>query len=346
MNRPLFAHDRATLYADRAAWEAARTPAGEHRIGASIVGTILTDPWAALETLTGQAPEPDRATRLAWARGHIYEAAIIEHYALLTERVALPIGPAMGGAPGSLVIIRHRTEPWLAVSPDGATVDPELGAGGVEAKDYVGGEWADVDCVVRSVADYHPGIAPAGLYTQCLVQCEATGWEFVELVRRMPRGDLRVIRVMRDEATQREIVDTVGEFREKHLLRGEPLDVDGSEACKRLLTKRFPGVGKDLRDATSEEARKVLRYAKAKRLIEKIEKLADTLRNEIAEALGDTYGLALGGKAKALLIPTKGRRTVALGDVETKAPELYARLVEGGFVSTGEPYRQLRTYGC
>jgi len=341
VNRALFAHPRADLYAGRAEWEAARTPPGEFRIGASIVNTILTDPWAAVETLTGQAPEPDRATRIAWARGHLYEEAIIGHYALLTERPALPIGPAMGGPPGSLAIVRHRTETWLAVSPDGATVDPELGEGLVEAKDYVGGDWHDADCVIRSVDEYHPSMMPAAIMTQALVQLECSDVAYVDVARRMPNGGLRIIRVLADPDTQAEIVEAVGEFRERHILRGEPLPVDGSGACRRLLTRRFPGIGKECRPATADEQRLVALYAEAKAAEKAHAAAADDLRNVIAEALGNTYGLSLGGKARALLIPVAGRRTIDADALRAAHPDIAER-----FTRVGEPHRQLRLYGC
>ena len=89
----------------------------------------------------------------------------------------------------------------------------------------------------------------------------------------------------------------------------------------------------------------VRRYAGVKAEIKRLEADADQLRNEIAEGLGDAYGLSLGGKEKALLIPTKGRTTVSLADIATNSPAIFSALEKGEFINTGAPYRQLRCYG-
>jgi hypothetical protein len=339
---PLLTLDRAEVYPDRATWEAGRT-ATPHRIGASIVGTILTRPWEALETLTGQAPEPDRATKIAWARGHLYESAIIGHYGLLTERPAAPIGDAIGH-PGALVIVVHATDVWACASPDGGAIDEVSGPGLIEAKDYVGGDWAHEDLVLRSVDDYAPDMAPSHILTQCYWQMECSDVAWVDIARRTPSGGLRIIRVCADAATQREILDTVGEWRERHLVHGEPLPVDGSDACTRLLTRRFPGsTDKALRPADADEAAMVRRYAATKEEIKRLDATADEIRNLLAERIGDAYGLSLGGKEKVLLIPMKGRETVSLTEIAQVDPELSARLA--AYVHRGAPYRQLRAYG-
>lgn len=339
---PILTLPRAEVYYSRALWETGRR-AGEHRIGASIVGTILTRPWEALETLTGHAPEPDRATRVAWARGHLYEEAIIGHYALLTERPALPIGEAVGRVRGTLVIVVHPTEEWATCSPDGGALDGGAGPGLVEAKDYVGGSWSDADCTIATIDDYTPDLVPSHILTQCYWQLECTGVAWVDVARRTPSGGLRIIRVCADPAVQREILESVGEWRERHLLHGQPLPADGSDACSRLLTRRFPGSdGKALRQAFADEIEMVRAHAAAKARAKAAEAEADLLRNQLAERIGDAYGLDLGCGAKALLIPTRGRETVSLSDI-ARDPELMARVAP--LAKRGAPYRQLRTYG-
>lgn len=346
MNRAIVTLDpaRVELFDTREGWEAGRR-AGEFRIGASVVGSILTRPWEAFEELTGQAPEPDAATLRTFARGHRWERYIVEEYAAAREVPTLPAAEALGAPAGSLVIVRHPTEAWACSSPDAITADPTEGPGLVECKTDAGGQgWAEADCELRTVNDYHEAIAPAGYLTQAYWQLLTTGLPFVDLVCLLPRYALRVVRVWADPDTQAEILDAVADFRARHLLPGEPPPVDGSGACKRLLTKRFPGVGKERRPATSEEAALVLKYADAKAREKAAKEEADALRNQIAASLGDTYGLEVAG-GSALLIPMKGRRTVPLTELEKAAPELFATLVARGFVNTGEPFRELRTYG-
>ena len=335
---------RLAAYATREGWERGRL--GGHRIGASVVSRILTAPWEALETLTGEAPTHDAATQRAFARGHRWEAMVLAEYAAVKSVVAVDAGTALG-FPGSLVIVNHADHAWACCSPDAATVDPEIGVGLIECKTDAGGVgWADEDCTLRTAADYHSGIAPSGYVTQAYWQMMVTGVPFCDLVCLLPRYALRVVRVMADPDTHADLLSTVGEWRERHLVRGEPLPVDGSEACTRALTRRFPGAtGKDLRRATTHEAAMVRRYAGVKAEIKRLEADADQLRNEIAESLGDTYGLSLGGKEKALLIPTKGRTTVSLSDIAAQSPAIFSALEKGEFINTGASYRQLRCYG-
>lgn len=336
---PILTIPGAELYATHAEWLAARRPGV--RIGASIVGRILTRPWEALEILTGQAPPPDAATQRAYDRGHRFEPVVLSEYEAITGRPGVPIGAAVG-APGSLVIVPHPTEPWLCASPDGGTLDPEHGAGLIEAKTAGSDDihWQAGDTEIPSVAAYDVSLCPPIYYTQCLVQLACTGLPYVDLACLMPRYDLRVVRVWADPDTQAEILDTVGEWRERHLIRGESLPVDGSDACTRLLTRRFPGVGKEIRPATTGEADIVRRYVEARARAKVADDEADELRNVIASALGDTYGLSLGGKSKVLLIPTAGRRTIDGDALRAAHPDIAER-----FTRAGAPYRQLRTYG-
>ena len=345
MTTPLLTLDpeRAEIYADRDAWLAGRK-AGEARIGASLVHKILDAPWEALEILTGQAPAHDAATLRAFARGHRWERMVIDEYAAVREVSAQPIGDALG-SPGALVIARHATEAWAVSSPDAAVADPHAGAGLVECKTDAGGRgWAEADCEIRTADDFHLSIAPAAYVAQTYWQMETTGLPFVDLVCLLPRYALRVVRVWADPAFQREILDTVGAWRERHVLRGEPLPVDGSDACTRAIVRRFPGsADKALREATSDEAADVIAYVAAKRAAAAADADADELRNRLLASVGDGYGITLPTGGKLLSIPTKGRETVSLSEIAKADPELSARLAP--HVHVGAPSRQVRTYG-
>lgn len=338
--------ERTEVYPDRDAWLTARR-SREHRIGASIVGRILTRPWEALERLTGEAPEHDAETRRRLERGQRWERVVLEELSATRGVPVLPVGEAIG-APGSLVIVRHPTEDWLCASPDAGTLDPDAGPGLVEAKTDAGGRgWADVDLELRTVDDYTPDLCPSDYLTQSYVQLATTGLPFVDLVVLLPRYELRVVRVWADHDAQRSIVDAVGEWRERHLVRGEPLPVDASEACTRGLTRRYPGLAGDraLRPASPEEALLVRDYARLGEVIDGAEQDRREIRNRLAESVGDAYGLSLGGGAKFLLIPTRGRETVSLSDVRDQHPDLYRELVARGLVKRAGDYRQARTYG-
>lgn len=355
MNRVLLPvdHTRVEVYADRTAWLAARGGTDRNRIGASEVASILgvegayRTPWEVWGEKTGALPrpEPTAAERRVLERGQRWEHMVLSEYAEQTERVTLSPGDAVG-QPGALVIVRHAVESWAVCSPDGVVIDPEYGTGLVEGKTaQIASAWGEVDVTLASADDYTPDLAPAPYVCQSFWQLATTNVPFVDLACLLPRYSMRIVRILPDLAYQDQIVNQVGEWRERHLIRGEEPPVDGSEACGRYLTKRFPGKGKDVRDATAEEAELLRTLANVKAARKECESTEETLCNQLHALMGDTYGVRLASGAKALLIPMKGRQTAKLAEIEKQRPELFAELVAGGFVGRGEDYRSLRLSG-
>lgn len=344
---------RVEIYPTRDAWLAARVASDiGPRIGASEVASVLgvegayRTPWEVWTEKTGQSERVLTAAEEEWLTvGQMEEPIVLFQYGRRTGRPTIAPGEAVG-SPGSIVIVRHTTESWAVCSPDAFTSDRLLGDGLIEAKtDQIGGGWADVDVTIESADDYQRDIAPAKYVVQALWQLEVTGLPFVDLACRMPRHKFRVVRVMRDERHQADILNRVGEWRERHLLRGEAPEIDGSEACSRYLSTRFPGKGKDTRPATEEEAALLRELANVKAARKDCEAHEDTLGNRLHALLGDTYGVTLGSGAKGLLIPTKGRLTAKVAEIEARHPEIFARLVADGLVTRGADFRQLRLYG-
>jgi hypothetical protein len=339
-------------YPTRDAWLAARGGTDRTRIGASEVPAILDvdgsfgTPWDVWARKTGALEQrPDTAAEAkVKARGQRWESVVLAEYADHTGRDALTPGDVVG-QPGALVIVRHAVEAWAVCSPDAFTLDPLVGDGAVEAKTDVAGEWARADLTLERAADYTPEIAPAAKLVQCYWQLETTGLAFVDLVCLLPRYEVRVVRVLRDAGHQAELLDQVGAWRERHLVRGEAPEIDASETCGRWLAKRFPGAGKEVREATAEEAALLRELANVKAARKQCEATEETLGNQLHALLGDTYGVRLATGAKALLIPMKGRQTAKLADLEKQRPDLFAQLVAGGFIGRGEDCRQLRLTG-
>ena len=345
---------RTETYATRDAWLAARAAMGSTlRIGASEVASILgvdgayKSAWDVWAEKTGALPrEAHTAAELRQlTRGQRWEAMVLSEYGELTGRETHAVGDAVG-APGGLVIVRHAVEEWATCSPDGLALDALSGWGLVEGKtDQLGAGWASADTTLERADDYTEGLAPAPYVVQAYWQLETTGAPFVDLVCLLPRYDLRVIRILPDAGHQAHMLDTVGEWHRRHLLGGEPPPVDGSDACGRYLTARYPGLGKDVRGATVEEGVVLRELARVKAERKLCEEQEAELGNALHALLGDTYGVRLDSGAKALLIPMKGRTTAKLAELEKQRPDLFAALVEGGFVNRGADFRQLRLSG-
>lgn len=332
--------ERTEVYSGRDEWLAARRRV-PHSVGASVAGHMLRRPWEALERLTGTAPAPDEATQRAYDRGHRFEPVVLREYEHARGWATFGIGAAIG-SPGALVICRHPDLPWLAASPDGACLGDDT-PGLVEAKTAGSDDlWADSDAEIRVAEDY-AGQAPQPYMVQAMVQLACTGLPWCDLACLLPRYELRIVRVWRDLDAEAALLDALTEWRERHLVRGEPLPTDGSDACTRGLTRRYPGLAGDktIRPATEEEAALVRTYADARARAKAADAEAAEARNALAALVGDTYGVRVDG-GRALLIATRGRETLSLADV-AKDPELAARVAP--YVRRGQDYRQLRLYG-
>jgi len=345
---------RTETYATRDAWLAARAAMGSTlRIGASEVASILgvdgayKSAWDVWAEKTGALPrEAHTAAELRQlTRGQRWEAMVLSEYGELTGRETHAVGDAVG-APGGLVIVRHAVEEWATCSPDGLALDALSGWGLVEGKtDQLGAGWASADTTLERADDYTEGLAPAPYVVQAYWQLETTGAPFVDLVCLLPRYDLRVIRILPDAGHQAHMLDTVGEWHRRHLLGGEPPPVDGSDACGRYLTARYPGLGRDMRPATVEEAvilRELAEVKAAKKAATEREKV---LGHMLRASAGDSYGLSLPSGAKGLIIRKAGQTGLRLAEAREARPDLVAALDAGGFISHGAPYTEVRLYG-
>ena len=344
--------DRVELFATRAEWEAAR---GNARIGASIVGDILSRPWDALATLTG-ASTPSAADRRRFERGHRFEAAVLEQYADETGDPMLPAGDALG-SPGALVIVRHPTEEWATCSPDGLTTD--LARVG-EAKSW--GTTAGIareDITVPSMEAYDPATCPQYIAAQAYWQLEVTQAELVAVAFLLGGFRLRVIRFMPDAAAQRAMLNQVGEWRERHIIRGEPLPVDGSDACGSVVGRYLPQPGGTI-EPTPEIAEIIRERIAAQRLRDEAAAIAEAHETTmklcdaaILTKLRDlaavsekkptgTVSVVLPGEGKWYAYPVAGRQSVAVSELR-KHPALYDAIVAQGLLSTSAPYVVAKT---
>lgn len=336
--------DRTELYPDRETWLAARSG----RIGSSLVGDILARPWDALATLSG-LNEPTAADRRRFERGHRFEAAVLEQYGEETGEIMLPAGEAFG-APGALVIVRHPTEAWASTSPDGLT--PDLSVIG-EAKTWgtaVG--LAREDIVIPTADAYDPAVCPQYIAAQAYWHLEVTRVEAVAVAFLVGGYRLRVVRFLADPAAQAAMLDQVGEWRERHVIRGEPLPTDGSEACRAVAGTWLParpGSIDPTPDLAALVADRLALTAERQAVEARAEALKSREREHDARILaairdaeptpdkGKSVSIYLPGVGKWLAYTVAGRETVAVSELR-RHPELYQSLTAAGLVSVGQPY--------
>lgn len=325
---PLLA--RARLYADRAEWLAARPGQDRTNIGASEVANIrgvgfLTpfEFWAAR-----QAGEPDTDMDIdltpddgdgeppptsPLSRGNRWEPVVLDEYAAITGIEVQAAGAAFG-QPGALVTVTDAEIPWLTASPDAFGYPVRAPHKGIECKTSVvsGRLWGPNGTAIRRADDFDPTICPPGYYLQCQQQTRVLDLETVDLAVLLGSYRLRVFTIVRDEAYHRELIDDVGEWRERHLVRGEAPPIDGSDGAKAWLRARFAAVKGSERAATDEEANLIRLFAEVKTERKACEIEEDALRNRIANAMGSHVTLYIKGEPRGVSLSAGKVRRMSL----------------------------------
>ena len=325
-------------------------------IGGSEVAAILgLSPWAGPWDVYGRKVHGVEQERTAeaverMAEGHRWEPRVLEEY--LLERPSVELQQADG-----ILMVAHAREPWATASPDALGYDCEIEApGGVEAKAYFGGnpdDWHDERTIVRAFP-LESGAWPIPVHVACQVlwYLEATGlpwWDLAVLLSRPRRcPECRVYRIFADPSAQAQLLDRVGEWRERHILGQVAPPIDGSEACLQDLRRRYPGDGsKDMREATTAEISQAGHYADLGRQIKDMEARRALAKAELLAAIGNGYGLLIPGSpkpGKALAIRASGRTSISAGAVEKEAPDIFTVLQERGLVTTSGGSTSIRTY--
>lgn len=331
-------HATVTSYATRAAWLAARSQ--PDTIGASEAAVALGvsphgTPWTLWEGK--RAPGADAGSEVT-QRGNRWESAVLAEYEDASG--ASCVGPQWIADPNptgvnlGVVMLASKRLPWLRQTPDAFARDRSGELGQVEAKTALRArDWTpEPGLVIESWRDDYAELVPAHYAVQGYVQLIVSGLPWVDLCALVPRGmwlAVRYVRLQRDPETQGALELALTEWRERHLVNGEPPTLDGSDACNRYLAGKFPSAGgknRPERAATLEEY-EVMQKLNAARELEKASKaLAAKLRNELlekAEGLRLRVGGAQGPYGQPQ--PTGGGAYVDMDALRAEAPALVTK---------------------
>lgn len=322
--------DRASLYADREAWLAARPGQDRTNVGASEVANIrgvgFLSPfefWAARQAgepdqdidrdLTPDLEDGEPPPTSPLSRGNRWESVVLAEYAAVMGVEVQAAGAAFG-QPGALVTVRAGAPSWATASPDALAFPVGAPIRGVECKTSVvpGRLWGPHGTVIRRADDYDPAICPPGYYLQCQWQCLCLDLECVDLAVLLGSYRLRVYTIVRDDGYLRELLNDVAGWRERHLVRGEAPPIDGSEGARAWLAQRFAATEGERRAATEAEARLIREFAevRAERKLAEVEE--DALRNRIALAMGPATCLYLPGEPRGVTLSAGRSRRMSV----------------------------------
>ncbi len=303
-------------------------------IGSSDIASILglsawSSPMRTWAQLTGLSPRYDSTGTASTKRGVRMEAALRNWR---SEDIGLPInaGPVFGVDP---VWTAFAPFEWAHARPDGwyerrqemtlvecKTVrrfdDDEWGADGT----------ADVPAYYYAQVLWQMGVARLG--ARNVTSCD--------LVAFSPMSEeTRTFIIPYDDARFKALLAKVSEWRQRHVIGGEPPPVDGHEATEKILSRVYPGgIERKEIDATDIDIATARRLRVVKDQIETLEAEAALLSNQLRERIGQAEATSIKGVAR--WIPTKGRVTIDSKALEAQEPETFRR-----FAKTGASYRTL-----
>ena len=315
-------------FASRAEWLAAR------RIGGSDVAAILgvssyRGPWDVLEALRGEAP-PDR-TDDSRERGRALEPTVLRHYARATRQAVEP------SPPHSL----YTREDWASATPD-AVVRGLV----VEVKtDRERRNWGEPTTIERWTPEAAE-VVRADYYLQLTHYLWVLDADAGDLAVLVPGSDpfvpeLRIYRVLRDRELEARLVDRLRGWWDRHVVRGELLDPDGSEAASRLLAQ---SVDRGTRQATAREVALAAAYETARTTANQWDTYRRQLGQELVIEAGPFDRLEL-PRGRVSIVRSEGRTTLDERALLEAHPELAPTLNEYRRRTPGHCYPRVSGFG-
>jgi len=301
----------AHRYPTRADWLAHR------RIGSSDVSAILglsryRSEWDVLLRLKGELSEGPSSP--AADRGRLLEPVVLRRYGSATGRQVRPTPPNT---------LWTRDE-WASATPD-AFADGEIV---LEAKTDARRErWGEPQTIER----WEPGaelVVRPDYYLQVQHQLWVLDLELADLAVLVPGDDpflpeLRIFRLHRDEEVVAAVVDRLSTWWQRHVVAGEPPELDGSASAGRWLAS-WPNLGGE-RAATPGEVALAAGYEMARRNARAWEEARNRYGQLLVAAAGGVRRLAL-PRGRVTVVRNSGRTRLDEAALLSDHPELGAVL--------------------
>lgn len=280
-----------TARADWLAWR--RKGLGGSDIGAIFGVSKWGGPWSVwLDKTQGLDDYSDDRSK---ATGRRLERVVAEYAA---ERTGgdLEMAPAFD-ADGSSLFYCVGAEPWMRASADGALM---LAAD-------IGEYWSGLEC---KTAEYpssdewgEDGSDRIPLVYELQVRWYmavygAPDWHVSVFFKRA--DDWRVYLLKRDPRQEAEMIARARAWWTRHVVDGEPPELDASDAARRGLAMLYPQPATDsLAVATPDEEQRIRDYQNTREAAADLDRRAAMLGNQIREDIGERRGLRFtGGRAK------------------------------------------------
>lgn len=175
--------------------------------------------------------------------------------------------------------------------------------------------WADED-------------VPARYVVQTTIQCDVFGSPRAQMV--VDLGDRVEFRtVEHDPELAGEVTDQVAKFYRDHVVTKKAPEPDGSSSYSDWLDRRFPGVKRDMREATPDEVRLAMELEHARKQADYAKEEAERLRQELEVRIGDAKGIT-GPFGSIVWSDTKGRESLDAKALKAAHPDIAKQFIKQG----------------
>ena len=226
------------------------------------------DVWMAK---TGLAPERGETEAMWW--GSAVEEIVARRYVEKTGRKLW--NPER--------VFRHPEREFLVGTPDRLVLGAKLGVEVKTASIYSAADWG------REGSDE----IPPAYVIQCCHYLALTGFPVWDVAVLIGGADFRIYRVVRDVEFEREFVERLSDWWDRHVIRGERPGFDGSEGSGRYLAARFPKAEeRTIIEAPVEAEEHVARIEQAKTAVKTWEEERALRENLLKELIGPADGMS------------------------------------------------------
>jgi len=165
------------------------------------------------------------------------------------------------------------------------------------------------------VTDWLTGVVPIHWLLQIAWYSHLSDARAADLVVGGPRYDVRIIRLERDDAVIRRVVQQVEQWYQRHVIEG--LEPERTEPAPEPV----PVIGPELEPATTEDEALLARYKAARDAAKAAAVARDEARDQLAAALSGRPGV-VGATGRARWVQRAGRRSLDLARLRDERPDV------------------------
>jgi len=295
-------------------------------LGGSEVAAVLGIPGAwgtPFEVWARRQPEyeqEDTAGNEMMEAGNRFEAVVLEWSAKKLGATDWRLGEPYTGK----VVV--GPEPWMGVHPDGYLL--------------IDGEWHAYEGKVAGRTGHlfgSDGVMPEKYLVQWVYQQHLCGMPGAFGAQRSLSEGPWTHRMERNTALEDAIVNKLGEWWHKHIVKGEMPEIDGSKAAHSFLQQRHGDHTTDIREGTAHERSLIAGLSDAKRLKSAVDADIKRLEAQVKDAIGGDLGIAMPDGGRVTWKAQAGSKRLNSRALRKDHPELADK-----YTTQGKPQRVLR----